>query len=380
MRFRSKALFGLIALAALVVGPAVPVFAAETAASEFVIVRPENIVEGDLYAVGVKVSIEGTVEGDLLAFAAEEIVISGTVTGSVIAIAPAVTVSGSVNGSVRATGRTFTLTGNVDEDVVLAVFNATLASPSTVGGEVLAWTGSMTALGDIGIDLTGSVGRLDLAGSIGRDLDVSLARLTITDSLTVAGDLGYRSQSEATGLDRAVVDGAIVKKSPLPQNIRVRALGFLGRFLLVIFLTVSAIGVAYSWPDRTKSAVAKVGSEPWKSWALGFSVFLFPLLLFALGALLVGVAPAAAAFPLLVVMIPLVMATSGVVLLLSLAAGVPAVTWLGGRLFPKFSFNGAVAAGSAVAAVAWFIPVVGWLVPVLGLPLGMGAWIRSLRN
>ncbi len=377
MRWRSSAVFVLVVAAGLTVSAAAPALAAETAASEFVIIQADDLVGDDLYAGGVKVSVEGRVEGDLVAVAAEEIVISGTVTGSVFAVAPRVTVTGTIGRSLRAAARILIVDGQVGGDVVQMTFDTAFGPDSEISGEVVAWAASMSALGRVGVDIFGSVGSFELAGFVGRDVDVSVSRLSITGPLEVGGDLGYRSKREATGLAKAEVGGTIVKKTPLPQNIRIRALGFLWRFLLAIFLTVAAISVAHSWPARTTEAVRKVGSKMWKSWVYGAGIIALPLLVAVLGAVLIGLAPPSAALPLLFVMIPLVLAISGVVLLVSLVAGVPAVAWLGSKLFSRLDVPGSVVAGSTVVAVLWFLPLVGWLVPLLVLPVGLGAWLRS---
>jgi uncharacterized membrane protein len=77
---------------------------------------------------------------------------------------------------------------------------------------------------------------------------------------------------------------------------------------------------------------------------------------------------------------PLVVAVAGVVFVLALPAGVPAVGSLGMRVFSKLDYFGAVAAGSLLAGVVWLLPWVGWLVPVVVLPLGLGAWMLSWRS
>ncbi len=380
MRRLARHLIAAVVLAGLVLVPSGTALAAETAVAEFAIVPSGQVIEDDLYTGGISVSVEGRVEGDLLAAAAEEIVISGTVTGSVVAIAPTVIVTGHIAGSLRVLGGRLTMEGTVANDIVQATGSSRFGPSSSIDGEVLAWTGSLDALGHIGVDLVGSVGALDLAGVVGRDVDVSVSRLAVVDELTVAGDLGYRSEREATGLSIARVGGATVRETPLPQNIRVRALGLLTRLLMVIFLTAAAITVVLSWPVRTRSAVERLETKPVRSWLYGLGVFLLPVLLAGFAALIVGMAPSAAAIPFLAVMIPLVLATAGVVLLLGLVAGVPSVTWLGAQLKKDASLNRAVALGSLAAAIVWFLPAIGWIVPVLFLPLGMGAWMMAWRS
>lgn len=380
MRFLSRGLVFVGLLGAIGVLTSSPASAAETSNSEFVIIRPDDIVTDDLYAGAIRVVVEGRIEGDLVAFAAEEVVIEGTVTGSVLAIAPRVTITGEVGGSVRVSGNTLEVDGTVDGDVVAAVWTALLSSESIVGGDVLVWAWRADAIGTIGQDLTGTQRTLNLAGQISGDVDVSVSRLTIVGPLTVDGDLAYRSAREAGGLEDADVSGAIVQKSPLAPNLRVRALSLLGRFMVVLFLTVAALTAAYGWPQRTTSAVAEVGRRPVRNWLKGAGLLFAPLVLVAVTGVLLGLAPAAAAFPLLAVLVPVILALAGLSFALALVAGAPAVGWLGGVLFRRLDLYGAILAGSLLVGMVWYLPVVGWLVPVIVLPLGLGAWMSQLTQ
>lgn len=369
----------LLGLAAgvILVGAAAPALAAETANSEFVIIRPDDLLEDDLYAGAIKVSIEGEIDGDLIAFAADEVVIDGTVTGSVTAVAPTVTINGSVGGALRVIARSLVVNGSVGRDVVVTAVDVRLAAGSSVDGDVLAWVLNMEALGHIGQDLEGSQRTLAIAGSVESDVDVSVGQLTVVDDLTVSGDLGYRSDSAAEGLDMASVGGIVVHKTPLPPNIRVRALALFGRFLVVLLLTIAALAIAWGWPSRTGAAIEKVKVSPLRAWFFGAVVMASPLFLVAIGALLFTLAPPSASFPLLIILGPLVLAAFGLVLATSLVAGIPTVGRLGGALFRKLEIYGAILVGSAVVGILWMLPVVGWLIPLIVLPLGLGGWYLS---
>ena len=356
---------------------ALPALAAETSNSEFVIIRPDDILDDDLYAGAIKVLVEGEIDGDLIAFAGEEIVIDGLVTGSVFAFAPRVTVNGTVGRSLRVSANDLRVNGTVGRDVVAAAVDVQLGEDSSVGKDVLIWAVEVGALGHIGGDLTGSQRTLALAGSVDGDVDVSVGRLEIVDDLTVGGDLGYRSHNEAEDLDNATVDGAVVHKTPLPPNIRVRALGFFGRFLVILFLTIAALTMAWGWPDRTQRAIGMVGRAAWGRGAL---VMFSPLLLAAVAGLILGLAPASASFPLLAILGPLVLAAVGVVLALCFVAGIPTVGRLGSFLFKKLDVYGSILAGSALTGLLWLLPVIGLIVPFVVLPLGLGAWISSWRS
>jgi cytoskeletal protein CcmA (bactofilin family) len=377
MRFLCRSLLlGLLA-GSMLVALSQPAQAAETSNSEFVIIPEDDVFPEDLYAGAITVRVDGTLEGDLIAFAAEEIVINGNITGSVTAVSPSVVVNGSVGGSLRATGSALEVTGSVQGDVVAAVWSAVLSPTSDVAGDVLFWAWDVEALGRIGQDLSGTQRSLDLAGEVDGDVEVTVTRLRVVDPLTVEGDLGYRSNNEAEGLENADVAGVIVNQTPLPPNLRVRALSLLGRFMVILFLAIAALTTAYGWPERTARALNAVGERPVRNWLVGAAILFAPVLLILVTGVILGLAPAAAAFPLLVVLVPVILALTGLSLALGLVAGVPAVGWLGRAVFRRFELYGSILAGSVLAGVVWYLPWIGWLVPVIVLPLGLGAWISE---
>jgi hypothetical protein len=109
-------------------------------------------------------------------------------------------------------------------------------------------------------------------------------------------------------------------------------------------------------------------------------VVLSPLLLAGVAAVVAGLAPAAASLPLLAIFAPLIIATAGVVLVLTLVAGVPSVLAVGRAIPGDLGMFGAIVAGSILAGVVWLIPLVGWIVPLLVLSTGVGAWLLSFRE
>lgn len=224
MRSLFKAAGVLAALGLASVASAGPASAADTSNAEFVIIQEDDVFPEDLYAGAIRVVVAGRIEGDLVAFAADEIVITGTVTGSVTAVAPSVTVAGTIDGSLRVVSSSLDVEGTVGRDVVGTVWSAELAPSSEVVGDVLLWSWNLDALGTIGADITGTQRNLRLAGQIDGDVDVTVHQLEVVGPLVVVGDLDYRSDRTAEGLDMAEVGGAIVNKTPLPPNLRVRAL------------------------------------------------------------------------------------------------------------------------------------------------------------
>lgn len=378
MRSRCKA--GILSIFAvlLLIGAATPAGAAETTSSEIVIVRPGDVLEDDLYAAAVRVIVEGEIDGDLVVFAAEDVVITGSVTGSVTAIAPTVRVDGTIGGSLRVAASQLSVGGEIRDDLVVAGLKAALEPGSRVGADILAWVSELRTAGMILGDLGGTQRTLRLGGSIQGEVDVSAGRVSIAEGTSVTGDLAYRSERDAVGLDGAEVGGSVVHRTPLPPNIRVRALGLFGRSMLVLFVALSALGISYLWPERTRAAADRLRASPVRNWLTGASILFSPAMLLAIAGVILILAPPATALPLMVVLVPMMLAVIGVALVAAVAATAPASVKIGGWISGKLDLFGAVLVGALVAGVIWLVPVVGWLVPILLLPWGLGGWLRSM--
>lgn len=379
MPSRSRRFLLLSISVALVLVPVLPAGAAQTESSDLVIITGDKTVDDDLYAAGLRVVIEGVVDGDLVAFASEEVVISGEVTGTVTSVAPTTTITGEVGGSVRATGSVLQVSGSVGGDVVAAVARAGLEPGATVGGDMVVWAWSATVAGVVGGDLAGTQRRLRIEGEVGENVDVTATAVEITGPLEVGGDFRYRSPVPADGMDQVTVGGATVHQTPLPPNIRIRALAVFTRLLAILGLTIAALLVAWTWPERVGLAASRARARPWGAWWRGASIVLLPLALVVAGVVAAALAPGSTALPLIAILVPLGVATLGIALLGALVAGAPTALALGGAVARRLGPYGAIAVGSLILGAIWLIPFVSWLVPVLVVPFGVGAWVLAFR-
>jgi cytoskeletal protein CcmA (bactofilin family) len=354
--------------------------AAQTDSSELVIITEDDVVEQDLYAVANRIIIRGTVDGDLIAIAGQDVRIEGVVTGSVMALSPEVVVTGEIAGSLRVTSPSVIVEGSIGNDLVALGGNLEMGSDGTIEGDVVLWAWSAALLGNIGGGIEGAQRYLDLAGEIGGDVSVSVRQLAVVGPLSVGGDLDYRSPNDATGIDQATVAGAVVRQEPVPANIRIRALGLVGRVLVATCLSALALLVAWGWPGRTQRGYESLRARPISSFLVGFLVLVSPILTIALAALIYSLAPPRAALPLIAALIPLFLALLGLVFVLALVAGIPTAAWIGSVLKKNLTIAGAVGVGATVISIVWLIPVVGWLTAAMVLSIGLGAWINSFRN
>ena len=140
-------------------------------AGEQILILEGEVFEGDLYASGGTVRIEGTVTGDLIASAAQ-VDVTGRVGGDLMVAAGQVDLAGEVGGDVRAAGGQLNVPGTIGEDLFVAGGRVTLSGD--VGEDLVFGTGQMVLNGSVGGDVLGSAGAYTRNGTIGGTENVTI--------------------------------------------------------------------------------------------------------------------------------------------------------------------------------------------------------------
>ncbi|GIU91515.1 MAG: hypothetical protein KatS3mg011_0421 [Acidimicrobiia bacterium] len=348
---------------------------AERTQSDLVLIREGDRVDEDLYAAGNVIRVAGVVAGDLVAAAAHEVRIDGTVEGDLEVIATSLVVAGEVGGSVRAIARTVRVSGEVAGDVWVAA--GRVEHTGSIGGDLYLWAVSADVAGEVGRDLGGWSRRAVLRSEVGRDVDLTVDRLEVAVGTTVGGDLVYTSSREAEVSPDATVAGTLVRRRPLPPNVRVRALGLLTRILWGLGMILLALAMLWAAPRATLSASRAVGLRPLRSIVWGIGSGLAVLAVLVGGVVALSLAPPEAAVPLLLIALPVGILFLALVTVGLLVGPVPVAGAVGGRLLPERSPYAQSTVGMLVLVTVALVPVVGpfWIL-VVGL-VGVGGWFAS---
>ena len=377
MHSRSR---GRLLAALLLVILAIPLAAAaRLTQSDLVLVRVDDVVTEDLYAAGNRISIEGRIEGDLIAAAFDEILISGEVTGDVTAVAGAVSITGTVGGSVRVAATRVEIDGSIGEDLAAVSWETIVTLDGLIGRDLINWGRLGRVDGGVDRDLTGRFSRLSLDGHVGGSVDVDVGTFVIGPGATVDEDVAYRSTREAE-VDSGAIGGSVIQRTPLPANIAVRALQLLTIVLVMFILTAAGLFFASAWPQQFASTIAAAG-RGWRTWLAGLGVLVSPLIGAGVLGLMLGLSPSAAAVPLLIVLLPVVLGLAGLVLLAALLGVVPAAAAVGQAVIRrKNSPAAAVLVGMVLVGIVVFIPVLRLVAAALIVPLGVGSLLGRRAN
>ena len=346
--------------------------AARLTQSDLVLVRADDVVTEDLYAAGNRITIEGRIEGDLIAAAFEDVLISGEVTGDVTVVAGRVTITGTVGGSVRVAAGLVQVGGAVAEDVAVASWETVVDPTGTIGRDLINWGRSGEVAGRVNRDLTGRFSRLVLDGEVGGSVDINVGTLAIGPAAEVEGDVAYRSTKEAE-VNSSAIGGSVIQRTPLPANIQVRALQLLTVVLVMFILTAAGLLAASAWPEQFESTMTAAG-RGWRTWLSGLGVLVSPLLAGGVLGFILGVAPSAAAVPLVIVLLPVVLGLGGLVLMASLFGVVPAAGAVGRVITRRRgSPPAAVLVGMFLVGIVVLIPYLRLVAAAIIVPLGVGA-------
>ena len=348
-----------------------------TTQSSLVLIRAEDVVGEDLYALGQRVQVDGTIEGDLVALGVEEVRINGTVTGSVNVAGGTVVIDGSVGGSVRAVAGTISVAGEVDGDVFGASWRLAIDGPATIGRDVVVAGWRATIDGVVGRDLNGRYRSMMLSGTVDENVEIDAGSITVTDSASVGDDLAVRSRRSPVVDSAADIGGEVLDRRPLSPNVRVT--GFVLLFRILAAIGAALAGLALLWNDAAQvaRAAARLRAQPIRVTATGLLTVLAPFVIIALLFGIVGLMPPGAALPLLGFAVPVSIGLLTIALVAALLAPLPSAVALGSLVAPGRSTYAQFLIGMVVVLVASLLPVLGWWIVLVIVVVGFGAWLHE---
>ncbi|MGH2683625.1 MAG: hypothetical protein ACRDIX_10370 [Actinomycetota bacterium] len=218
-----------------------------------VVVPSGETVQGDLYASGGTVRIEGTVDGDLIAWGGQ-VEVPGEVTGDLLAGSGSVEVSGQVGGDARVGAGQVTVSGSVGEDLVAGTGRLTLTSSGEVGEDLIFGTGRTTLDGRVEGDVLGSTGTYSRRGTVGGTENVNITEREEEAPPTVADralDVFQRFLSVLIvaalllWLAPRLLGGSseMLRRRPL-ASLGIGLIGMVGFVILVVVIIIVAVLIA----------------------------------------------------------------------------------------------------------------------------------------
>lgn len=361
-----------VALAIVAGGPA-PVGAQAVEVGDALTIASGEVREGDLYAAGEAVRVDGRLNGDLVA-GARRIVVDGQVEGDVFAAGNTIDLRGPIGDSTRIAGQLLTVDTTIDGDLLAGGEELLLTENASVAGGLTAAASLVEIDGTVGRGARVAAGEIIVRGTVEGNANVIADRLDLAPGARITGDLDYRARTPLSPEAAARVEGAVRYEEPIEDPDDGGGGGFwvVMWFWQVLAALLTGIVLVAALRGVVERLVASIAEETTLGALLGFTAFLL--------------IPVAA----VIAMVTLIGLPIGVaaVLLFGLAlyvAKLPIAVWIGGRLLglagrPGASPYAAMAIGILLLYLLFAIPFVGWLFWLAATWLGLGAMVVSGRR
>lgn len=349
-----------------------------------VIINADETIEGDYLTAGEEVKIYGTINGDLYV-AGGNVIVDGEVNGDLLVAGGNVSIEGTINQDVRSAGGQVIISGEIGDSLTVLGGNVRLSETGSVDGSVIGAGGNLALKGPVGGDIYLGAGNLELDNEIGGNVQAWVGRLSISPETTVAGDLIYWSDQEASIQQGAEIGGETTKKQPRVstpseediKNIaqQIGRAGVKARYGITVFKFISSLIIGLLlirfYPNFMNLGLEKLEEKPWTNLGVGFAVlFLTPILLILMMITLIG--------------IPLALILGFSYGLMLYFAKFFVVFWAGRALIKQFGNKPvpgwSMVIGLAVYFLISFIPFVNFWVKFFTLVLGLGVLITTYRQ
>ena len=321
-----KLIFSLIIVATVfTLLPLKSSLAAEVRTGDTVYVAKDQIIDGNFYAAGNNLTIEGEIKGDVIC-AGQSVTINAKVGGDILCVADTLNITSAVNGNVRVVGKNVTFDGSAARNFNAAASNLVIGQEALIGWDAVAAAATSEIRGVINGNLHGAFGKLLLGGQVAKNVELKMSpktdkgqqsNLTISDQAKIDGDLIYSANREGN-INKNRVNGKIVRNPYQDNSGAWLAAYFAGRLIAIFSALILGLILISLWREKIIKLTDKLKSNYWP--AIGW------------GALLVIFVPIACLLLMLIIIgIPLALILGGLWLIAMFISKI-LVAILGGRL------------------------------------------------
>ncbi len=368
----------VLAFLALFLFPLAAVKAADARTGNTVYIPKEEIVNGNLYAVGETITIDGTISGDLITVA-QTVTVNGRVEGDVIALGQDIFINGSVGGNIRIAGNTLNINGDVARNVNVFGAKVVLGPDSHIGWDVYVVGANSEIRGTIDGSLGGQAGQALITGKIGKNVNLKLSGdshtdLTITSEAIINGDVTYNSKNAASISPKSSIAGKVQQQSAETKKSNSAWL-WLWQKLFSVFSAL-AVGLVLIFIGKNISAkiLGKISESPAKMLLPGLVImFILPPIALVLIFTLIG--------------IPLALMIGAWWISATYIAKIYAAIFIGQFILKKImvskesSLSWSLILGVIISWLIFSIPYVGWVISLFAAWLGLGAiWFYTTEQ
>jgi len=351
--------------------------AAEVKAEANVYLPQAQTVDGNLYAAGNDITIDGEIKGDLIA-AAQTITINGRLEGDLIAAAQTITVNGEVNGNIRIAANSAYLNGPVARNVNYIGNTLAVGQNAKIGWDLLSSAINTNIMGVINGNYTGTGNSIILSGKIGKNFNFAKSQntqiITLAPQATINGNLYYNDQAQLNLQEGSSIAGQVNPiKNKTDNNKTVTALW---SYVYSVFAAI-IIGLILIKPGKKITLGMNELIKKQTTSVIVWGVLAF--LIVPMAALILIVT---------IIGIPLALMLIAAWLLMLWLGKIITAIFIGQALITRFSKHSdreanltlSLILGIVLAYLIFAIPYIGWIISLAATCIGLGAFMIYVRQ
>jgi len=330
-----------------------------------VYVPKDEVIEGNLYAAG------------------SSLVIDGKVTGDIICAGQSININGKIGGNLRLVGNTINFNGQVERNGIIIGATGITSASSTIGWDLLILGNIFELNGKVGRDLYGGAGKVNLGGQVGKNINLDFGAqnkdekpFTITSTAKINGQLKYKSDKDATIDAGAVITGETIHNFPtaVTKKSNLANLGWWWGKLISLFsaLVVGLVLISF-WREQVIKITDLISAKAGASLGWGIlALLLTPIIAIILLITIIGI-------PLALILMALwliAMYVSKILVGILIGRTLLSKYWLK----QKDSLILAMIVGIVVAYLIFAIPFIGWIMALMATLFGLGGIMLVLKK
>lgn len=280
------------------------VLAYESKAAKSISIAKDETINGNFYAAGQTINIDGIIEGDLIC-ASTNLQINGEVKGDVICLAQTAILNGKIGGDLRMISENATVNTKIEGNTNLFGINFTLNPDSVVNKDLLVAAVSTNMNGKIMGDLHGALNTLDMNGEIEgntklrmigdvennqKNLSVLSPGLSIGNKAIINGNLFYTASKEAKIDEGAKIKGETSYSQP-PSQKQNTGMNYIQNTIFSIFAYIMiGLVVINLFQSQSRKIIAEIKENKATSIGKGVIImFIYPLIFIFLLFTVIGI-------------------------------------------------------------------------------------------
>ncbi len=178
-------------------------------------VEANQVLEGDFYALGQSITLSGAAERDVYA-AGMAVTVNAPVAEDLVVAGGDIEVHGAIGDDIRIMGGEVIIADPVADDVVVLGGVVRILSTASVGGDLIFFGGEVVIDGPVEGTVYGTADTVRIDAYVGGDVSVRVGTgLTLGDRTEIAGNVAYKSATDLSRAQGAVVTGTITRDGSL---------------------------------------------------------------------------------------------------------------------------------------------------------------------